>query len=205
MRRRALLLLALVLMGCSQAVSSAPGSSTPSASPAAVAVTPSPGTASGPIGSAKPIPAASRAPNYAPTVYVEGDVVAVTTNTQPWGSISVTRASEVDRYGGPTTKADVPKKGYDYLQAFVTYTSAKDAMDYNESDWMILDNDIAVAGAAKVLNGPAPRLGSGILPKGSTTTGWVVFQVPKTGKVVMSYQGAFSNGISLFEVLLRAK
>jgi len=67
--------------------------------------------------------------------------------------------------------------------------------------------DAKAKGAQKIrLGDDGEGVAKGIVTyPGGDRVDWKVFEVPKTGRIVMSYQGAFSDGLSLFEVLLRAK
>ena len=49
-------------------------------------------------------------------------------------------------------------------------------------------------------------LSSGTLPKGRKPSGWLVYEVPAKGQILLSYKGnMFSDAAPVFEVVLRSK
>ena len=162
------------------------------------------GAADTPAPAATPEPADTPNPDD-PVTYQPNDVIHVTENDQPWADIVVSKVSQKAKYDGPYNLDDVPKKGHIYIQALVTYTAKTDGVDYNPFDWQVFVNGEAVDNTTYVSNGPDPELDSGTLPKGRKASGWVVYEVPKTGRVLMSYGNTFSNDAPVFEVVIRAK
>ncbi len=69
----------------------------------------------------------------------------------------------------------------------------------------VFADGMAVDGTTFTLHGPEPDLGSGSLPKGRKAAGWLVYEVPKSGEVLLSYGSTFNftDAPPLFEVLLR--
>ncbi len=167
-----------------------------------VTATREPGTA-GPSGSARPS-RSSALPSDGPVTYASGDVIKVTHDGAPWATILVGKVKIVARYkSGSGYFDDVPAKGNVYLQAYVTYTALTDGVSYNPYDWQVFAGGTAVDNSAFVSYGPSPDLGSGTLPKGREAVGWVVYEVPKAGEVVMSYSGSLFDPAPVFEVVVR--
>src|SRR5690242_4616323 len=140
-----------------------------------------------------------------PVQYKPGEKISVTQNDEPWADIVVSKVKQVKSYKG-TYFSDTPKKGNVFIQAYVTYTAMTDGVNYNPFDWQVFVNGTAVENYTILANGPNPELRSGTLPKGRKAAGYVVYEVPARGKVLMSYGGsAFSNEGPVFEVLIRGK
>ena len=130
----------------------------------------------------------------------------LTNNGSDWADITVSKVSFPTSYKG-TYYTDTPDKGNVYMQVWVTYKAVVDGVDYNQFDW-----DVFVDGSALqntftvVLSGPSPTLSSGWWPAGRTASGWLIYEVPVKGQVVLSYKGnMFSNQGPIFEYQLRAK
>jgi hypothetical protein len=149
-------------------------------------------------------PIATPAPTELNT-YKPGDAIDVTTNGEPWATITVSKVSTKKKYDGPYNFDDTPARGNVYIQVFVTYVAKADGVDYNPYDWQIFADGTAVDGSAFVSNGPTPDLRSGSLPKGRKAAGWLVFEVPARGRVLMSYGNTFGDEPPVFEIVLRAK
>lgn len=98
---------------------------------------------------------------------------------------------------------DTPAKGDVYLAYHVTYTATGPNADYNPYDWQVYVNDTAADNITFVEHGPTPELGSGQLPQGKKASGWVIQEVPATGRIVIAYQPG-ANG-DIFEVVARSK
>jgi hypothetical protein len=140
-----------------------------------------------------------------PTLFHAGDVVTVTESDEPYLDIVVSSISQKKSYGSGYI-VDRPAKGNIYIQALVNYTALADGATYNEFDWQVFCNDEAVDDFAFVSNGPEPTLQSGTLPKGRKAKGWLVYEVPTTGRCVLSYgANSFISQGAVFEVLIRAK
>jgi hypothetical protein len=132
--------------------------------------------------------------------YQVGEVIDLESDGAPWAKITVTKPSIHKSYG----LYDQPQvKGNVFIQAFVTYKAVASGVTYNPFDWQVFAGDEA-AETAFAVEGPKPQLSSGTLSKGRTATGWVLYEVPAKGKVVMSYGGGF-GGVPVFEVVIRAK
>jgi len=138
-----------------------------------------------------------------PKRFAVGDTATVTSGGEDWAEIIVGQANEVPRYEGEFGD-DVPARGNVYIEAFVRYTALQNGVDYNQFDWQVFAGGLAVDDMTFVSNGPEPALSSGSLPKGRRAEGWLVYEVPAKGEVLLSYGGAFTNDEPIFEVVLRA-
>lgn len=144
-------------------------------------------------------------PGNAIKQFASGEVITVTQDGADWAQIVVSKVSVKTRYGSGYF-VDKPAKGNVYIQAYVTYKALQNGVDYNPFDWQVFAAGEAVDTFTFVTAGPTPTLGSGTLPKGRTAKGWVIYEVPARGQVVMSYQdNMFSDNGPLFEVVLRNK
>jgi hypothetical protein len=190
----------VVLVACSssavpsQAVAAAVASSTP-ASTAAPTATASP--------TPRPTPRPTPTPEPTPSLYKPGDVIEVTSNGDPWANITISKVHQVRKYDGAYNFDDVPTKGNVYLETFVAYEALDDGVNYGSFDWQVFADGTAVDSYTFVSNGPEPTLGSGSLPKGRKASGYIVYEVPATGKILMSYGGTYGEA-PVFEVVLRA-
>lgn len=197
------LLLALLLLGGCAA--------SPSAAVVGEPTQPTPMRATPPVASNAPVepdPTSTPEPTPEPTPagpaqFVPGDVIEVTQRDQPWASIIVSDVKTARRFEGGYFD-DVPAKGNVYLSARITYEAITDGVDYNPFDWQVFVDDVAIQNYTFVSNGPTPPLSSGTLPKGRKATGFVVFELPAKGRVLLSYgANMFSNDPPVFEVVLR--
>lgn len=137
-----------------------------------------------------------------PTQFKPGDVVTVTQDGEDWAEITVSEVREVKRYEGEYAD-DVPAEGNVYIEALVTYKALVNGVDYNPYDWQVFAGGTAITDPGFVTEGPEPMLGSGTLPKGRNAKGWIVYEVPRRGEVLMSYGGTFANEEPVFEIVLR--
>jgi hypothetical protein len=97
---------------------------------------------------------------------------------------------------------DKPKtKGDQFLAVQVRYEATGDGATYNACDWSLYVDDEKVQAPAFVIHGPRPALIFGELPSGKKASGLLVWEVPKTGRVVLSYEPVLVG--ALFEVVLR--
>jgi hypothetical protein len=83
----------------------------------------------------------------------------------------------------------------------VLYRATGPEATYNMFDWGVFVDDSA-AEQASALGGPKPELSSGDLPQGKKVAGWIIYEVPGKGRVVVSYMPTHD---SIFEVVLRPK
>jgi hypothetical protein len=198
-------ILTLVLGGCATA-----GMSSDDASDGSVAASTSPTSSDdtdSQVDEGTPEPDDTPAPaDASPKLYKPGDTITITANDEDWATVTITKVATKAKYDGAYNLDDKPAKGNVYIQLYVTYKALQDGVSYNSFDWDVFANDVAVDDFTYVSNGPTPTLNSGELPKGRQAKGWLVYEVPKTGRIVLSYNGnMFLNEAPIFEVLLRAK
>jgi hypothetical protein len=154
------------------------------------------------VGSTPYRPAPTQAP--APGVVAMGQAVHIVCDGVDCMDVSVDKVAFAAGYTDPQGYYnDTPAKGDAYVAVHVTYTATGSNATYNPFDWAIYVNDVAGGYPAGVLNGPTPQLSFGQLPDGKTAAGWIVYEVPATGRVTISYQPGRSG--SIFEVVLRAQ
>lgn len=142
-----------------------------------------------------PIPPLTRAP---------GDLLTVTNAGEPWVEIVVDNVSLEETYEGPSG-VDVPDLDNIYVQFEVTYRALGDEVAYDPLDWHVATDGVAGEEPSPVLNGPEPTLAAGTLANGDVVTGWIVFEVPVTGRVVASHVGSVEGDAPFFEVVLRRR
>jgi hypothetical protein len=196
-----LMLMALVLAACSgTAAQKSSGSRAQSETPSA---TERPTEAPDPTN--EPTPAPTEAPD---NTFAVGDVITIIEGGDPWAEFTVKKVEQAKVYKDPSGYFDdVPEqKGNVFLAAQVQYKALTNNVDYNPYDFELFVNDEAVDNTTFVTNGPEPRLSSGTLPEGRKASGWIVYEVPAKGKVILSYaSNMFSDDAPVFEVVLRAK
>lgn len=151
----------------------------------------------------RPTPRPTPQPPSGPTVYQVGDVVTVTADGSELVNITLSQVSFHSSYPG-AYYSDEPAAGNVYVQVWVTYDALADGVHYSSTDWAFFNNDIASGDSTYASNGPEPTLSYGELPNGRRAEGWVIAEVPVSGRLVMSYSGLFSNDAPIFEVELRA-
>lgn len=147
------------------------------------------------------LPAAT-VPPAGPLTKKPGEVTTIYINDVPSLTIVIDRVAERTSYTGQFSP-DRPKSGYVYLEAFATYTALADGADYGSYDWQVFAGGTAVETYTSVLNGPEPELSTGTLPKGRKASGWLIYEVPKSGRVLLSYGGGYGRP-PVFEVVVRA-
>lgn len=175
---------------------------TPSGTPAAGAT---PSRTTGPVATPRPVETPTVTPEPTGATFAPGDTITVTRNGAKWAEVTITKVAAKASYAG-AYYTDKPASGNVYLQFYVTYSALVDGVTYNPYDWQMFVDDVAVTSYTFVQNGPKPALGSGTLPTGRKAQGWIVYEIPKTGRVVFSYGGiGFTNDAPIFEVVLRSK
>ena len=116
--------------------------------------------------------------------------------------VTVDQVKQATKYGAYSK----PSKGNIYLAVHYTYQGLEDGATYNPFDWQVFAGDTAVGNFTFVVDGPKPQLESGSLPKSRKASGWLVYEVPKTGKIVLSYgANLFGGDAPTFEVVARSK
>ena len=73
-----------------------------------------------------------------------------------------------------------------YVQHYVAYRAIQGGANYSSSDWAMFAGDRQLTDSTYVSYGPKPMLESGELPKGRTAAGWLVWEVPRTGKLTLA-------------------
>jgi hypothetical protein len=135
-----------------------------------------------------------------------GDVITITENGNDWAHFTVLEVKEAAEFVDPDGfYNDTPQAtGYVFLSAKVRYEAIASGVNYNPFDFQVFVDDQAVDGMTFALHGPEPELGSGTLPAGRTAEGWLLYEVPPTGRVLLSYSGnVFLDEEPVFEVVLR--
>ena len=178
------LALAIAVAGCSGGATSV-ATSQPAAATAAAQATAAPPASSG----------------TEIKTFALGDVIEVTGEFSSDLRVRVSKVETATKYGDYST----PKAGNVYLAVYYEYESIEDGATYNPFDGQVFVDGTAVENYSFVLDGPEPQLSSGTLPKGRKASGWVVYEVPKAGQVILSYGGAFSSDGPTFEVIAREK
>jgi hypothetical protein len=131
-----------------------------------------------------------------------GQTVPIECGGDPCLDITVTERSEHSSYPGDYYADEPEQPGWVYMQVYVRYVSSKDASSYNQFDWAIYADGRQLDSYGFAINGPKPDLGSGTLPAGRTAEGWLLYEVPPTGEIVLSYEPNY-DGPPIFEVVLR--
>jgi hypothetical protein len=150
----------------------------------------------------------SSAPSQAASTFEVGDVITITEDGDPWADFTVMEVRQDTEFIDPSGfYNDTPQiEGYVFLSALVRYEAIVDGVHYNPLDFQIFVSDVAADNIAFALNAPEPQLHSGELPAGRVAEGWLLYEVPPTGEVLLSYNGnIFINDAPVFEVVLRAQ
>ena len=196
-------LIAVLLVGCSgQAL--APGTPRPTVDPSLLYGandTPTPPDES----SAAPLDNSSTAPaDNGPSTEKVGDVVTITCNGTDCETVEIDKIQTAKFYRDPQGYLnDTPQTKGDVFMAFhVIYKAIGPDADYNPFDWAVYVNDTVDQTTSFVEHGPKPELESGNLPNGKTASGWIVQEIPASGRVVISYQPGQTD---IFEVVARSK
>jgi hypothetical protein len=85
----------------------------------------------------------------------------------------------------------------------VSYRGLSNEGNYSELDWQVFVDGRVVSQRAFVIHGPEPPLGVGQLPRDRVAEGWLLYEVPAAGQVLLSYAPNF-RGPPVFEVEARA-
>ena len=148
--------------------------------------------------------APSEAPAEGPTTQKLGDKIDIQCDGVDCMTVSVDKIETAKIYKDPQHILDdtVSKKGDLFLAFHVTYKATGPNADYNPLDWGVYVNDEIDQVDTFVSNGPKPELSVGDLPQGKTASGWIVQEIPPTGRVVIAYQPTQTD---IFEVVARSK
>ena len=138
-----------------------------------------------------------------PPTYQIGETVPVVRDG--WGlKITISDVTTAKSYKG-SYLTEVPEVAGDvFIAAKVTYEATTDGADYSSADWDAYCAGVAVDGQSFVAFGPKPDLASGSLISGRKAVGYVVYEVPATGEVRMSYKAVIFDDTPTFEVIIRA-
>lgn len=200
----------LVLVG---GCGAAPDSSQQAASANTVPGAPTtvPPVASSPAAGASDVPTATPTdepqptvePNPTPTEYGLGQPISVNgDNDEPALVISVSRFSQHASYGSGYLVSH-PDPSNVYIQVWVEYRALQDGATYNPLDWQVYVDDTAQSNFSFILSEPKPALSSGSLAAGRKAAGWLTYEVPSKGRVVLSYGSPFGGSGPLFDVVVR--
>lgn len=153
-----------------------------------------------------PTPEPTAEPTPETTTFAIGDVITITQGGEPWADFTVLEVSEAAEFADPDGfYNDTPQTdGYVFLNALVRYEAIAGGVDYNPFDFQVFVDGQAVDGFTFAINAPEPQLSSGTLPAGRTAEGWLLYEVPPDGEVLLSYSGnVFIDEAPIFEVVLR--
>ncbi len=192
---RGLVLVAIAATLAVVAACSPPAPATPAASQSAAPATPPPASQS-PAASVSPTPVPS------PPVAAKGQGMTVNCANDPCLSVTVVKWAVAATYKGSRPAFDdKPAKGHVFVAVDVRYTATAAGVSFSSSDWAV---DVGGQGFAQAypINGPKPELTNGQLAEGKKVEGWVVFDVPAAGRVVLSY---LVQQAPAFQVVLRPK
>jgi hypothetical protein len=200
-----LLVVALVTACSSSAPPAAPATPAPatpaptSAEPASEAPTPTDAA------SAQPATDAPSAGAGSVDRFDAGTTVVVSKDDVDYVEITVADVSVAESYEGDMVDDEPQVPGNVFIQAYAEYHALRDDTAYNSLDWKLVVDGVQQSGFTFLLNGPEPTLSFGTLAAGETAGGWLVYEVPPEGEVVVQWGDilVFQDG-PVFEVLLRA-
>ncbi len=190
---RKLVLVAMAAAMAAVVACSPPAPTTPAASPSTAPATLSPVSQS-PAASVSPTPVPS------PPLAVKGQAMTVNCANDPCLSIMVVKWVVAATYKGSRPAFDdKPAKGNVFVAIDVRYTATAAGASFSSTDWAV---DIGGQASAQAypINGPKPELTNGQLAEGKKVEGWIVFEVPAQGRVVLSYPALQAPE---FQVILR--
>jgi hypothetical protein len=138
-----------------------------------------------------------------PGFTVMGKGVAVDCGTGDCLVVKVDDISFVSRFLDPAKVLDdLPtNSAHVFMAVHVAYKATAPRAAYDPLDWGVYVNDTLDQDHASVTHGPRPLLSAGRLGSGKSASGWMVYEVPMTGRITISYEPEF--GLSVFKVVLR--
>jgi hypothetical protein len=152
----------------------------------------------GPIQTLAPYAMSSSAPQSFPS----GTVVLVAESGTPRLEIAVFGVSFSPSYGSGDA-AQFPKTAGDiFTSVRVTYDAIWDGATYNRYDWRLRVDGTPSGDPVLPLHGPTPMLDAGTLIAGRVVSGYIVYEVPPTGRISMVYY-CYHDLSQSFEVVLR--
>jgi ABC-type oligopeptide transport system substrate-binding subunit len=190
----AVVILALVIAGCSEAGATAVHTAGSSPAASSSQETTQPSNAAEPT--VEPSAATGGTKTYAvgQPIDVTGDFISSDVR------VTVAQVKQAKSYGSYSK----PAKGNVYLAVKYAYQGLEDGATYNPLDWQVFVDGTAVNNFTFVMDGPQPELQSGTLPKDRKAEGWVVYEVPTKGEVILSYGSNMLGGDApTFEVVAR--
>jgi zinc ribbon protein len=146
------------------------------------------------------LPTEAPAPAAGDVVRV-GETVSIECDDEPCYEVTLVKTDTAASYGSGYS-IDKPKKGNEYLAAYITYKALKGGAEYCAFDWQLYHNDTLIEDTAYVSEGPTPELGCDELAAGRSAKGWIVWEVPKTGRLVLSYTPNYGED-PIFDIVLR--
>ena len=153
----------------------------------------------------EPTPVISPESTTGPTIFNIGDAVPlVALDGSDQAIITITDVKVVANYG-PSSSDKPLSVGDVFISAKVTYAAQADDVTYNPSDWLVFCDGVTVSTTTSLPDGPTPKLQAGTLSNGASASGYVVYEVPAKGEVLMGYVASvFGPGSPIFEVTIRA-
>lgn len=203
-RPRVLAGIALLVLAAAGAAFALNQPKTPTAPAAGAAPTSAP-TAAAPTFTYSPpeetSPAEVTTPPGGPMTAAVGELVSITCGDEPCMEITVQQVKTATKYGSGYL-VDKPASGHVYLAVYIVYEALTGGATYNLFDWNLYVTDTLVEDTAYLYSGPEPQLGSGELANGRSAKGWIVWEVPKSGRAVLSYAPNYGED-PVFEVVVR--
>jgi hypothetical protein len=98
---------------------------------------------------------------------------------------------------------DVPADDHVFVQLHITYTALTDNVSYAPADWQLFADGLAAGSRARVANGPDPSLEAGVLAKGERASGYVIFEAPATGELILAYAGRTLASAAPYQFVIR--
>lgn len=120
-------------------------------------------------------------------------------------TLTVSDASFVALYPDPDGYyADEPQiAGNQFMQVFAEYEALSSAANFNSyGDWQVFADGRLLDSSTFVSHGPQPELGMGSLPAGRFASGWIVYEVPAAGEIILAYAPNY-EGPPVFEITVR--
>jgi hypothetical protein len=99
--------------------------------------------------------------------------------------IRLTEVEGRDSFFGAASN-DIAPPDRMYLQLLVTYRALVDDVTIDPADWTLLASGVPAA-EADVANAPVPKLAPSVLGRHETASGYLVFDVPIQGELVLLY------------------
>lgn len=148
----------------------------------------------------------SSQPSPTTTTYAVGDVITMVQDGHPSAEFTVLEVRQATEYMAPDRlTGDAPQNAeYVFLALSVRYEALADGARYGSFQFQVLVGGQPLGNPASALYGPEPLLTVGTLSEGGTAEGWVLYEVPPTGEVRLSYTDpATLDDPPVFEVVLR--